>query len=196
MTSPDTLRREFNSSRAVRRAVKSLPEPVPPAELQTRLRVVASREAARRRALAHRGYWLAELRGWCGALMRPLAIPTAGGFASALVLFAMLAPSLIVREVANAQAVEDVPTVLYTDPTVKSYLPMSYEGHDVVVDVSVDVQGRLLDYAVSGTNSPAILKSIQSHLLTMHFNPATTFGQPTSGRVRIFFRTSRIDVKG
>jgi hypothetical protein len=108
----------------------------------------------------------------------------------------MLAPSLIVREVANAEPVEDPRTVLYTDPSVRSYLPMSYDGHDVVVDVSVDDQGRLLDYAVSGTNSPAILKSIQSYLLTMHFNPATTFGKPTSGRVRIFFGTSRIEVKG
>ena len=197
MTGPDTVGRRSNVSGAdIRTVLMSLPRPVPPAELTTRLRVVGSREAARRRAILRPGYWLEECRNWFSNLMRPLAIPTAGGFVSALLLFGLIAPTLVVREVANAGPVEDVRTVLYTDPTVKSYLPMLGEGHDVVVDLTVDDQGRLLDYAVSGTNSPAILKSIQSHLLTMHFNPATTFGQPTSGRVRIWFRSSRIEVKG
>ena len=47
-----------------------------------------------------------------GELMRPLAIPTAGGFAAALVLFSMLAPSLAVR--GGSVSTADTPTGLYT----------------------------------------------------------------------------------
>jgi hypothetical protein len=45
-------------------------------------------------------------------------------------------------------------------------------------------------------SSPELRRSIESHLITMVFNPATSFGQPTSGRIRLWFRTSRIDIKG
>jgi hypothetical protein len=127
--------------------------------------------------------------------MRPLAIPTAGGFASALLLFGTLAPTLAMRQVA-AKSVEDIPTVLYTEPSVRSFLPIVCEGHDVVVDLTVDDHGRVLDYSVSGATSPSILKRIETHLLTMHFNPATTFGKPTSGRIRLWFNSSSIEVKG
>lgn len=195
MTRPDMLSSGSNSYGEVRRALQSLPAPVPPPDLTTRLRVIGSREAARRRAAVRPWHWLESLFAAVNALLRPVAIPTAGGFLAALLLFAMVAPTLVVRPV-TANTVEDTPTVLYTDPTVRSYLPIACDGHDVVVDLTVDEQGRLLDYAVSGTTSPAILKSIQSHLLTMHFNPATSFGQPTNGRVRLWFRSSRIDVKG
>lgn len=162
-----------------------------------RLRVIGSREALRRRKSLNPRHWFAELRAWLDPLMRPLAIPTAGGFVSALLLFGMLAPTLAMRGVANAKLIEDVPTVLYTDPTVKSYIPMVCEGHDVLVDLTVDGQGRIMDYVVeSDLHSVPLRKSIENHLLMMHFNPATAFGQPTAGRVRLWFRSSRIDVKG
>lgn len=186
------------NSEVMRRTLRALPAPVAPAELGVRLRVVASREAARRRNAVSVWDWLKECNTWTQELMRPIAIPTAGGFASALLLFGVLAPTLAMRDVASATPVSDVPTVLYTEPTVKSYIPLVCQGHDVVIDVSVDDQGRVMDYVVTGgsLSSVALRKSIENHLLTMHFNPATAFGVPRSGRVRLWFRSSRIDVQG
>jgi hypothetical protein len=168
--------------------------------LKTRLRVLASHEASRRRERQAGRFtsWRRSLELWLGELMRPLAIPTAGGFVAAVLLFSMLAPSLAVRGASVETA--DTPTGLYTVATVKSSLPFGYGGQDLLVDVSVDEFGRMIDYSIPQAyylkSSPELRRNIENHLITMVFNPATSFGQPTSGRIRLWFRTSRIDIKG
>ena len=75
----------------------------PSADLAMRLRVLASQESARRRSRASLRQslrtWLIDFRLMADNLMRPLAIPTAGGFVSALLLFGVLAPRLATRGV-------------------------------------------------------------------------------------------------
>ena len=44
--------------------------------------------------------------------------------------------------------------------------------------------------------SPGIRRNIESSLLFTKFTPATTFGQPMSGKIRLSFRNSSINVKG
>jgi hypothetical protein len=174
---------------------------VPPAKLQMQLRVIGSREAARRRARASWLQWWntsrSDLRLFMNNLMRPLAIPTAGGFVAALLLFGALAPSFNVRG-ASVSANNDVPTVLYSEPSVKSYLPLGFEDHDIVVELTIDGNGRMIDYSIAGSGiaSPALKRSIENNLLFTLFTPATSFGQPMSGKVRLWFRSSSIDVKG
>ncbi len=189
--------RESNSD-VVRNALKSLPARVPPPDLPVRLRVIASREAARRRNVRSPLAAVVEfLRSSVQDLMRPLAIPTAGGFASALLLFGMLAPGLAVRDAAAAKAPSDVPTVLYLEPSLKRLEPIECEGHNVVIELTVNERGRVLDYSVPvGDDTAALRKALGSHLQNMEFYPATTFGQPTSGRVRLWLRSSRIEIKG
>ena len=79
-------------------------------------------------------------------------------------------------------------------------MPFGFEGQDLLVDVSVDEYGRMIDYSIPQAyylkSSPELRRHIENHLITMVFNPATSFGQPTSGRIRLWFRTSRIDIKG
>jgi hypothetical protein len=165
-----------------------------------RLRVLASHEASRQRQsrAGRLALWRRQFDLWTSELMRPLAIPTAGGLTAALVLFSMLAPSLAVRGASVDTA--DTPTGLYTVASVKSTLPFGYGGQDLLVDVSVDEFGRMIDYSIPQayhlTSSPELRRSIENHLITMVFNPATSFGQPTSGRIRLWFRTSSIDVRG
>jgi hypothetical protein len=184
----------------MRGALKGLTPRVPSVELQMRLRVLASHEASRRRQMQAGRFaaWKRRIDQWMGELMRPLAIPTAGGFAAALLLFSMLAPSLAVRGASVDTA--DTPTGLYTVATIKSSLPFGYEGQDLLVDVSVDEFGRMIDYSIPQAyylkSSPELRRNVENHLLTMVFNPATSFGMPTSGRIRLWFRTSRIDIKG
>lgn len=184
----------------IRGALRSLPKRAPSPDLKMRLRVLASHESSRRQQASKRRAtrWTHRLNMWLGELMRPLAIPTAGGFAAALVLFSMLAPSLAVRGASVGTA--DTPTGLYTVASVKSTMPFGYEGQDLLVDVSVDEFGRMVDYSIPEAHylksSPELRRNIENQLITMVFNPATSFGQPTSGRIRLWFRTSRIDIKG
>lgn len=187
------------SDAGLRAALKSLPPQMPPPDFRVRLQVLASKEAARQRELraGKLAFWLRQCRQWVDDLMRPIAIPTAGGFASALLLFAVLAPSIAARSV--PVSLVDVPTVLYTEASVKSSLPFGYDGQEVVVELSLDEGGRMVDYSLpesAKTSSPEIRRYIENHLLTMQFIPATAFGQPTAAKLRIWFRSNRIDVRG
>jgi len=177
----------------VRSRLKALPEPQAPADLRTALRVTASRERARRFA---RLVWRDKVRLHLDNFMRPLALPFAGGLVSALFLFSMLVPSYPFPERDDGR---DVPTILYTEATVKSMAPFGIGTDEVVVDLVIDEQGRVVDYAFpSGSNETnlALSRAVANNLLFTRFTPATTFGQPTSGRIRLSFRHSYIDVKG
>jgi hypothetical protein len=189
----------------LRRVVQSMPRAVPPAELTTKLRVIASREAARRRSrVTLRHWWQSwsrDARLSINNLMRPLAIPTAGGFVSALVLFGALGISLSYRgatALANP-SLTDVPTVLYTEASVKSFMPLGLQAEELIVEITVDDQGRVVEYSLPNAEqgtSQVLRRSIENHLLFTQFTPATRVGQPTLGKVRLSFRSSRIDVKG
>jgi len=73
-------------------------------------------------------------------------------------------------------------------------------NHDIVVDVLVDGEGQLLDYTVPlGQNwqfDPTIRRCVENALICYQFEPATMFGQPRSGRVRITLRRNQVEVKG
>jgi hypothetical protein len=129
--------------------------------------------------------------------MRPLALPFAGGVFSTVVLFSMwLVPTYPVRG-SNAF---DAPTMLTTEATVKRTGPVGTSGGEVIVDVMIDGQGRMVDYNIvsghSGLTSDALRRNIENILIFTEFTPATAFGQPMSGKMRLQLGSSRIDVKG
>lgn len=182
----------------LRQLLKSLPDRTPSEDLKLRLRVAASREASRRRTVPQGtipALWY-HFNQWMSELMRPIAIPTAGGFLSALLLFGVLSPSLFVRGAVTRSA--DIPTVLYMEPSVKSSLPLEYDGEAMLVEVALDQEGRLIDYSVplGRVSSPEARRSIENHLLTMVFNPAVVFGQPTASKLKIWLLSNRIDIRG
>jgi hypothetical protein len=191
----------LSSDDQMSRALRNLPARVPPPGLTTRLRVLASQE--RRRQIENRG-WPERYDAWRGRflltvnnLMRPLAVPLAGGVFSAVVLFSMwVVPTYPVR----ADNRVDVPTALATGVTVKGAAPMAMAADDMVVDVTVDNQGRMVDYTI--VTGPAVLnddvlrRRLENLLLFTEFVPATAFGKPTAGKMRLSFGSSHIDVKG
>jgi len=196
---------QIQQMRQLRSTLRRMPVRVPPASLRTQLRVVASRELVRQKSRASIPAMWAEWRGnfrlWSQNLMRPMAIPTAGGFFSAMVLFCLLpvgmaSPSLALSVV----TLTDVPTALYTDATVKSISPVGFNDEDVVVELTIDDQGRILNYTIPdcphAVKCPGLRRNIESSLLFTQFTPATTFGQPMSGKIRLSFRNSSINVKG
>jgi hypothetical protein len=194
---PDNLR----NTDAIGESVRSLSAKIPPAELRTSLRVIASRE--RQRRLEHRNFatmwraWQEKAQLFVDNVVLSLALPFAGGVFSTVVLFSMfVVPAYPL--LSNSDA--DVPTVLNTPVAVKSMAPFSVGDTDVVVDVTVDEQGRMADYAiVAGASvlaNPQMRRRLESALVFSNFTPATTFGQPMMSKMRLWFHSSRIDVRG
>jgi hypothetical protein len=180
--------------------LRSLPPRQLSTDLRTRLRVLASKESSRQKSRASvqelLRTWLTDFRLYANNLMRPLAIPTAGGFVSALLLFGVLAPSLATRGTA---AGTDVPTVLYTEASVRSFIPLGFHNEDMTVEVTIDGDGRVIDYSFPTDRSKknhALHRSIENYLLFTQFTPVRNFGQPVKAKVRISFQSSRIEVRG
>jgi hypothetical protein len=184
----------------VRNLLRGLPEREPAADLRMRLRVLASKESSRRRA---RATWYQLTRTWvsdfallANNLMRPLAIPTAGGFVSALLLFGVLAPTLATPGAVVAG--QDVPTVLYTEASVRSLTPFGFHNVALTVEVTIDGEGRVIDYSIPSEfpENSDLHRSIGNNLLFTQFTPVRNFGQPIKAKVRISFQSSHIDVRG
>lgn len=162
------------------------------------MRVIASRERQRRieppsLALKERVHLFVQ------NLMRPLALPFAGGVCSAVILLSVwLVPVYPLRGNTGFDVPMGLP--LATEATLKDTAPIANGGPDVVVDVIVDDQGRMVDYTVvSGQNvlqDEVLRRSIQNTLLFTEFVPATAYGKPIPGKMRLSLRSSRIDVKG
>ena len=185
---------EFESMRELRGALRQLDKPELPVRLRDGLRMLALNERLRR--LSHVGF-SARAHGWAGRLqlvfenlMRPMALPFAGGLLSALVMFAMLVPSLAFPH--NFR--NDVPLwVLYTDPALQEMNPAD-ASDEIVVEVTIDERGRVQGYAVTrGQMTPEIKNTLVQYL---RFTPATVFGQPIWNRVLVSFRRSQISVRG
>ncbi|HVX65526.1 MAG TPA: zf-HC2 domain-containing protein [Bryobacteraceae bacterium] len=182
----------------IRTALRALPQKQAPESLNTSLRVIASRE--RQRVLLRQRWFDATLTRfhlWVENLMRPLALPFAGGLVSAMVLFSMLLPTFTLHRGAGS----DIPVALFTEPSIKAQMAFEdaeYDG-DCVVDVLVDDQGRMVDYTVPKgstlNTNPELRRAIEKKLLFTEFRPATMFGQPTYGRVLVSFQRRSIEIK-
>lgn len=198
-TCPDCAARREQYA-AVRHSLRALPRKAIPQNVTLALRSMASREAAR-----HRGYSgffgpLRQLREHfvlhMSHLMRPLALPAAGGLLSAVFLFATMVPNLSTSQIQTW----DVPIAIATDAQVKSSSLLDMAEAEISIDILVDENGRVIDYALpEGSGLPKsslIRRRLENTLLFTEFNPATTFGRPVVGWVRVSFRGIEIDVKG
>jgi hypothetical protein len=183
-----------------RNPLQSLPKVSIPRGLTTQLQVLASREALRRRRrVSVRSFsshiWEETLLLF-NNLMRPYAVPCAGGLVSTLVLFSLVAPSFAV----NRQIQHDVPISLATEASLASSFSLHLSDHDLVVDVDIDEQGRVAGYSIprgqAWAKDPVLVRNLENTLLCTKFTPATFFGQPASGKTRITLRRSAVDVQG
>lgn len=186
----------------LRNTLHQLPSPAAPEGLGFQLRVLASRELSRRKTrtsvISIFAHWLSGVRLRADNLMRPLALPFAGGLVSTVVLFSMLVPTF--SPMALMRPLNDVPTVLSTDPTLMSATSFGLTDEEVVVDLVVDEQGRMTEYSIPAgqvaLNDPELRRSVENTLLLAQFKPATMFGVPVSGKTRITLRRSHVEVRG
>ena len=180
-------------------ALRSLPAAVPPARLITQLQVLASRERMRQishgtlTALVH--LWGAQSRLFFDNLMRPMAIPFAGGLISALFLFAMLSPAL---QFPHQSAHDVLLSGLFgqTQATFDEIPPFGFSEDDVVVQVTLDRDGSVIDYSIPNNLNSKLRNDIANMILFTRFEPATQLGMPVAGKILVSFRRDKIVVKG
>jgi hypothetical protein len=180
----------------LRRKLRSLPTHVLPADLTTRLRVVASK--VRMESIASPwSRWRDRLQLSLRNLMRPLALPAAGGLCSAVFLFSTLVPTF--RSAFLLSESGDIPTMLTTEPMLKDTAPVVFSDRDAVVDLQLDDRGGIVDFTIVGApgqQTEDLRRHIKNHLLFIEVWPATTFGRGVAGTMRISFRNNRIEVRG
>lgn len=174
--------------------------PAPP-RIRTQLRCMASRESSRQvrwsSAPAFFRWLRDEMTLRLNNVMKPFAIPVAGGLTAATLVFSMIVSSYPVGG-HTLDGADDVPMPVYTAAVFKGIVPFDFTRRDVIVDLVIDPQGRILDYRIvgGGAGDPEMRRSIENILLFTEFQPATSFGQRVPGRVRISFQTGRLDVRG
>jgi len=194
--------REIERFERVRSALLTLPKSEVPAELTARLRVTASKVLARSAASESRwSRWRDRLELSAKNLMRPLALPLAGGVCSAVVMFSALVPTFnSTYAMSKTRSAIDVPTMLATEPMVKYTAPVAFPETDVVLDLTIDDQGRVVNYtivsAAPGQRLDQLRPIIENTLLFTGFWPATAFGKPVAGTVRVSFGSSHVEVRG
>ena len=189
--------------------VRGLDQPAIPPQLAARLSVLASHECERTLA---RASLLARLQCWAARvdlafdnLMRPVALPFTGGVLSTLLIFTLLVPSLSFshdirgtefytapagKMVTNpwdqvADADDDFPRI--ETPTTA---PSDYYN---VVDMKIDETGRVVDWSVVRGELTPDMKSI---IMLGRFQPATEFGVPTQGTIRVVQSCASATVRG
>lgn len=185
--------------RHLRDMLRNLPVATPPANLAARLRVLASHERERRLARVDFStrleHWAARLRLQIDNLMRPVALPFAGGLASALFLFSMLVPTLFFQFNFH----NDVPiSAFYTEAAVVEAAPFNFTYDDAVVELTIDEKGKVTDFSFpSGRLDRSAENNLIANLvLFSSYKAATLFGQPTSSKIVVSVRRSHIVVRG
>lgn len=208
------VRQVLDDDQALNRSLRNLSRATAPADLTSRLRDVASRERQRRierRKLEQLSYaqrfWLAvrylhdRLQLTFDNVMRPLAVPVAGGVFSAVTLFGMwVVPAYPGLPDGNTRkARPDVPTPLTTEVRMQPFSALGSIDGDVLLDVTVDDRGRVADYSIitaGYAQDAGARRNLESLLMGARFVPATAFGRPTRSRMRLWLSSKRIDVKG
>ena len=178
----------------LRRGVRALPPRTVPVNLAVSLRVAASRHHARR---ASRVRWWHRLQMWTINSWRPMAVPMAGGFATACVLFATILPMLSSPVLAN----DDAPVAWYQSAELSDLGPFGLPADHLTLDLILDEQGRMVDYSVPDSESvlmrdAELRRTVENNLLFMRFKPAEFFGHRTTAKLRITIRRSQLNVKG
>jgi hypothetical protein len=193
----------YSEMAVLRGALRSAPVRNVSRAMALRLRATALREAARQR---RRVDFRAQVRAayervaFClDSLMRPLALPAAGGLAMAVLLFFAVMTNF--RGITSLPQPGDVPTVLATEPLLNiNQTLLDTTPDEISVYALIDEQGRVIDYqlprALPGTSDAGQRRIVGKSLLFMQFQPATTFGQPTTGWLRVTLRRTQVDVRG
>lgn len=185
----------FASLKQTQSMVAQLSRRQPPPDLALRIRVTLSHELARQRRPLFEGMLVRFDNA-----ARSFMVPATAGILSAIIFFGLLIGFFAAPQPLEARNNNDVPTMLYTPPELTlspfGWQVSSLNAESLVVDVSVDANGRVQDYHIISAPEDAgdVMPQLNNVLIFTQFRPATSFGQPVAGRAVLSF--SKINVKG
>jgi len=164
-----------------------MPHPAVPAQLQTELKVIASRERAEV-LRSHGSRWKVVWERWkfsINELMRPLALPATGGLLSSIALFGLF---VLTFGTTAAKSSYDIPLcgVAASEATL---VPIELRTQSVTLNMSFDASGRIGDYNIAN-QSGSYNSGMQTHLAAItvpEFTTVFAVARPISGDIQIRF---------
>jgi hypothetical protein len=126
-------------------------------------------------------------------LFQPVLFPSVAGTLVALVCIILM----LGAGTPQASNIPDVPLV--TPPRIQVLAPVNLDtgAQPLVLVTYVNAQGRVTDYKViSGQQSLWLMQRLDQMMYYSLFQPAISFGQPTSGRVVLSLPARTITVRG
>ena len=183
---------EYISLRQTQQLLTKVGRRKAPEDLALKLRLAISREVAQSRRPRFHDLWIRVENGIQGFM-----VPATAGLATAVVIFGFLMGFLALPLQADNS---DVPLMLNTAPQLQQAAfgtaLDSIADDSLVIEAYVDSNGRVQDYRVlsSPQDEKGLPAQVKNMLIFTTFRPATSMGQPTSGRAVLSF--SKISVKG
>ena len=193
-----TCSAHYESMLSLRAALRSVNAPQVPERLSQKLRVMASHERARRVSRltlkARMDYWRGRAHLAFDNVMRPFGLPAASGLVSAMLLFALLAPSLSFARRTGA----DDPTDLVTLPRFSVVSPVvdgpqiedpnpAGARFETVLELQISPEGKVWNWRVLQGNRE-LTPDLKQMILLQTFKPATFFGRPAWGTFTVGYR--------
>ena len=194
LDSCESCQREYASLRQTQTLLMSVKSRKAPDDLSLKLRLAISREVVRtRRPYFH------DLGIRIENTINGFMVPATAGLVTAVVIFGFLMGFLALPLQADNA---DVPLMLNTAPQLQQSAfgtaLDSIKDDSLVIEAIVDSNGRVQDYRVLSNPQDEVTKDlppqVKNMLIFTTFRPATSMGQPTSGRAVLSF--SKISVKG
>ena len=182
--------REYTLLRQSQRLLTSIPRPQVPPDLALKLRIAVSREIARSQHSQLNG-----IKDNLENAFRRFMVPATAGLVTAVAVFGMLMGSFPIP----VHASNDIPLLVYAAPSFKASAYALQQGElsegSVVVEADIDEAGRVQDFRIlsSPDDVQQWLPQVKNALIFTEFQPATTMGRPTPGRVVLAFTRSRLD---
>jgi hypothetical protein len=183
--------------RSLRSGLRHLPSMNVPPMLNTRLRVLASRDRSRRLVRRDFTSWMTEqkarIRLFFDNLLRPFAVPAAGGILASLLCFGIVVDNLHV----TIDWQNDLPVGITTDVAIDELSPFACNGgRDLLLQLSVDSQGYVTDYESPQARdaSPEERREIANLVLYSSFLPAVRAGRSVASKRLLYIK--HISIKG
>jgi hypothetical protein len=185
----------LREQRYLQSTLRRLPQLAVPQSLTSKLMVSASYDRERRQGAGEFSSpwqrWLTRAKLVTKDLMRPLAVPAAGGLLSSILFFTMLVDTFALQMPAQ----DDIPIGTYTQATVETVSPFGFTGSEMTVELSIDKDGRVVGISTHNVKlTREEMKNLGRLILFTKFNPATSDGQPVSGK--ILLKSFGINVQG
>ncbi len=197
-------RKELERYRQLSALMSRVEPTAPPPDLAVRIRVAVAEARATQGWLGHLRRWQSRAQLFLENILEPLALPAAGGFVVALVVFGVVTQLLGLGMPLSA-APNDVSTNLLQPARLVALAPFSVSGLDepnhsgadtVLLEATIDAQGEAVNYEIlSGPNTPEVRRQLDQLLLFSRFRPQMSFGRPTPGG-RVLLSFSEVHVKG